>query len=57
VLLSDADHKALVFGLAMHERGRTSLAAGDVQVCLSCGVLCGVLGCGVLWCAVLRRAG
>lgn len=30
--LSEADRKALVFGLALHEKGKASLAAGSVQV-------------------------
>lgn len=30
--LSDADRKALVFGLALHEKGKASLEAGSVQV-------------------------
>lgn len=30
--LSEADRKALVFGLALHEKGKASLEAGSVQV-------------------------
>lgn len=30
--LSEADRKALVFGLALHEKGKASLEAGQVQV-------------------------
>jgi len=30
--LSEADRKALVFGLALHEKGKASLQGGDVQV-------------------------
>jgi hypothetical protein len=30
--LSEADRKALVFGLALHEKGKVSLQAGHVQV-------------------------
>lgn len=30
--LSESDRKALVFGLAMHEKGRTSLKSSDIQV-------------------------
>lgn len=32
--LSEADRKALVFGLALHEKGKASLEAGDVQMAL-----------------------
>lgn len=30
--LSEADRKALVFGLALHEKGKATLEAGKVQV-------------------------
>jgi hypothetical protein len=34
--LSEADRKALVFGLALHEKGKASLEAGKVQVRQTC---------------------